>query len=597
MQVISSWIGRARHRYRSVRRAWRRTRYHWRWRWREKLAQARLRESVAQGLAQGLPPVTFSLIVASAPGTQRELRRTLASLSRQLHDDWEVILVPESAAADQLSGLVQDEPWRGKVRLAPQEASANIAMALNAGLQQARGSWVGFLEPGDTLTPEALLWLRSYVAESPQARWLYSDETLQSAFRTRWNYKPAFSPEHLLSQFFTGNLSVYCAEDIRALGGLREPYGEACLYDLCLRLSERLTAAQIVHVPHALCHCRAAARRLTGPASWSESHQSALQDALARRKVPATVTRWEHDSALPRIRLHAARQPAVTVVIATRNHAELVKPCVASARQQAGYENCEIVVIDNQSDERELLDFLAEQAAAGALRVHRYDKPFNHSAMHNEVLFGLTSKYVVLLNNDVWGFSEHWLEEIVATAEMDEAIAAVGAQLFYPDDTIQHAGVILGPNCALAVHSHAGWPRNSDGYFGRLQALQEYSVVTAALALVRRDAFTRVQGFDAETFPTSYNDVDLCLRLRQAGYRCLYNPSVQAYHFESKTRGRSPQESEYRARLTARWQHLDVDPFYSPRLSHRDRFQPDFQCAPSEELARRLSLRGASGCT
>ncbi len=307
-------------------------------------------------------------------------------------------------------------------------------------------------------------------------------------------------------------------------------------------------------------------------------------------------TRWEHDSALPRIRLRAIRQPAVTLIIATRNHAELVKPCVASARQQAGYENYEIVVIDNQSDEPELLDFLAEQTAAGALRVHRYDKPFNHSAMHNEVLDGLTAKYVVLLNNDVWGFSDHWLEELVATAEMDETIAVVGAQLFYPDDTIQHAGVILGPKC-LPAYSHSGWPRDADGYFGRLQAFQEYSVVIGALALVRREAWVRVAGFDAESFPISYNDVDLCLRLRQAGYRCLYNPSVQAYHFEMKTRGRSPQDSEYYSRLTARWQHLGADPFNSPRLSLGERFEPDFQCGPCEELLRQLSLRAASDRT
>jgi GT2 family glycosyltransferase len=551
---------------------------------------------VAHGLTQGLPPVTFSLILTSLPGTDRELRRTLVSLSRQLHNDWEVVLVSGSADWASLHELAQDPRWRGKVRLAPQGISGNLATVLNAGLQQARGPWVGFLESGHRLTPETLLWLRSCIAETPQARWLYSDETLGTAFRTRWNHKPDFSPEHLLSQFFTGNLSMYCLEDVRALGGLREQYGEACLYDLCLRLSERLTTAQIVHVPHALCHRPTAGPGGTEVTRWSEPRQAALQDALSRRKISAMPTRWEHDSALPRIRLRAIRQPAVTLIIATRNHAELVKPCVASARQQAGYENYEIVVIDNQSDEPELLDFLAEQTAAGALRVHRYDKPFNHSAMHNEVLDGLTAKYVVLLNNDVWGFSDHWLEELVATAEMDETIAVVGAQLFYPDDTIQHAGVILGPKC-LPAYSHSGWPRDADGYFGRLQAFQEYSVVIGALALVRREAWVRVAGFDAESFPISYNDVDLCLRLRQAGYRCLYNPSVQAYHFEMKTRGRSPQDSEYYSRLTARWQHLGADPFNSPRLSLGERFEPDFQCGPCEELLRQLSLRAASDRT
>ena len=277
---------------------------------------------------------------------------------------------------------------------------------------------------------------------------------------------------------------------------MREAYGDAALYDLCLRLAERLSASQIVHVPFMLYRRRPRDGSVTWQETLSANRLAALRDALARRKLAATIDRHEGASTLPRIRLQPARRPKTTVVIATRNHADLVRPCITSLREQTRYENYGITVIDNQSDEPELLDYLTDLSRQGVVQVHHYDKPFNHSEMHNEAIASLDSKYLVLLNNDVWGFSAGWLEELVATAESDDTIAVVGAKLLYPDNTIQHAGVILGIR-GRPFHGQRELPQTSDGYCGRANALQEYSVVTAALALIRREAYVQVRGFDS----------------------------------------------------------------------------------------------------
>jgi hypothetical protein len=178
-----------------------------------------------------------------------------------------------------------------------------------------------------------------------------------------------------------------------------------------------------------------------------------------------------------------------------------------------------------------------------------YDRPFNHSDMHNLAIAKIDSELIVFLNNDVYGFNQGWLEQLVATIEIDDSIAAVGAKLFYPDGSIQHAGVAIGTYGNLAGHVDYKQPGHSPGYEGRSRALQQVSGVTAALMILRRSAFVSIGGFDAARYPTSYNDVDLCVRLNEAGYRCLFNPAVHAIHEEAQTRTASPDEGEFRRRL------------------------------------------------
>ncbi|NBW95850.1 MAG: methyltransferase domain-containing protein, partial [Planctomycetia bacterium] len=273
------------------------------------------------------------------------------------------------------------------------------------------------------------------------------------------------------------------------------------------------------------------------------------------------MTAHPRDPAVHQFTFACAASPQVSIIIPTKNAARLVSTCIASARATAGYDAYDITVIDHDSDEPELLE-----SAAGGLSVLRYSGPFNYAAMNNAAVRGTDAPLVLLLNNDIDGFSPGWLDQLVATIALDPTIAAVGCLLTYPDGDIQHAGVMFTPK-RHGFHGHAGLPHDALGYRGRIRSLQEYSAVTAAMMLVRREAFDAVGGFD-ETFPDDYNDVDLCLRLRRAGWKIAYTPHVTAVHWESRTR-------------TAKWTAKDVfearwagvfgrDPFHSPHFSHRE---------------------------
>jgi GT2 family glycosyltransferase len=528
---------------------------------------------------------SFSLICPMPLAASDLLRVTVRSLIGQPYPHWELILVGSAASLGplQMEKLGVDDTT--PIRLAEAPAEATVAERLNLGLEKARGAWCAFLEAGDRLTIDALSWAWLQLERTPQVCWMYTDESRSTRRGKSFNHKPDFSPELLLSQMFTGNLSLFSRDTVMRAGALKDEFGGACLYDLCLRLSEDLPPSKIAHIPYALFQRGPGPAAFTGTERFQPEDLRALAAALERRSVRATVSR---SGLYPRIRFVPIRQPHVTVVIPTRNSADLLVPCVQSLRRQTNYGNYEILVIDNQSDDPTLLDYLAAQQEGDDFRVFRYDRPFNHSEMHNQALATVDSEFVVLLNNDVDRFSSGWLEELVATAELGGDIAGVGAKLLFPNNTIQHGGIVLGLR-GLAAHSHARQPQDSDGYFGRLVSLQQYSGATAALLLLRTAAYWSVSGFDADAFPTSYNDVDLWLRLRRAGYRCIYNPSVTACHYEGKTRRPSHNEDEYGRRLTARWAGtLRNDPFYNISLSTRCEFVKDFGVDSLRSLLGRL---------
>jgi GT2 family glycosyltransferase len=292
--------------------------------------------------------------------------------------------------------------------------------------------------------------------------------------------------------------------------------------------------------------------------------------ALAARDVTAQARHHPSDPALHDLHFTRRRSPRVSIIIPTRNAAALVKTCVGSLRATAGYDNYDITVIDHDSDEPELRQFLEAEAAAGGLSVMPYTGPFNYAAMNNAAVRQTSGELILFLNNDVDAFSEGWLDQLVATMEIDDRCAAVGCLLFYPDGDIQHAGVIANAR-RLFFNAHCGLPHDAVGYQGRIRSLQEYAAVTAALMLVRRSAFAAVGGFD-EVFPNDYNDVDLCLRLRQAGHRILYTPHVRATHWESRTRRSWGTGKDVFVR---RWGgYFARDPFYTPKLV-ADGLSPD----------------------
>lgn len=465
----------------------------------------------------------------------------------------------------------------------PQEGSLDrIRRALDAGTSPL----VAVCDASAVWEEDAALWVALAFAQQPLAKALFADHAEDGIAI----HKPDFSWAYLLARDFVAPVVVYdhhvLAAALESLGRL-EPQPltmAAAAYAIAIEALHGLAPSEIIHVRHPLW--LTAAGRVAGESQADKA--AVVREALRRRGIEARVSSRADDPAVHDISFQRTRSPKVSIIIPTKNAGDLVEQCIADLQATAAYEPYEIVVIDHESDEPRLREYLACESAAGRLRVFPYRGPFNYAAMNNAAIRQTDGELVLLLNNDVDGFSPGWLDQMVATLELDGRIAAVGALLQYPDGAIQHAGVILTPK-RPCIAAHAGLPGDALGYQGRIRSLQEFSAVTAAFMLVRRSAFEAVGGFD-EAFPDDYNDIDLCLRLRQAGHKIVYNPQVQASHWES--RSRRPKETAKNLYL-ARWrEYFPRDPFYSPHLSMKE-FRPD-DLSPLWRERKRVALRTAA---
>ena len=456
-------------------------------------------------------------------------------------------------------------------------AATGLLTSIKAAINALSANHVAMCDASATLCNDASLWMAVTIAEHPRFQALYADQLeIDSRGSTSLPPEPLQQPEfswaYLLARNFIEPVVVYdrhlleAAVDRLLARGQPTATAREALYAVALEALADCGQEDVAHVRHPLSS-RAAP---TAAEHFSANLPQIATAALAARNLTAQVTHNPSDPALHDLHFTRRRTPRVSIIIPTKNAAALVKTCVGSLRATAGYDNYDITVIDHDSDEPELRQFLAAESAAGGLRVMRYSGPFNYAAMNNAAVRQTTGELILLLNNDVDAFSEGWLDQLVATMELDDRCAAVGCLLFYPDGDIQHAGVISTAR-RLAFHAHFGLPHDALGYQGRVRSLQEYAAVTAALMLVRRSAFAAVGGFD-EVFPNDYNDVDLCLRLRQAGHRILYTPHVRATHWESRTRRSWGTGKDV---FVSRWGgYCARDPFYNPKLIP-DGPQPD----------------------
>jgi O-antigen biosynthesis protein len=502
------------------------------------------------------------------------LQKCINSVVNQHYSNWELVLIDDASGQNDIKELLKYMMSLDKrIRAIFLEHNSGIVNATNSGLKEAKGEFIGFLDHDDELTPDALTWMVWTLNKNQGALWLYSDEDKISK-KSRCHspyFKPDFSPELLLSNMFTCHFSVYSAEIIKQVGGLRAGFDGAQDHDMALRISEIISNNKIIHIPRILYHWRELDQS-TASAGQAKPQaaiagRKAVSEALQRRNIEAQVSSSKIHPTFYEIEFKPKDFPKVSVIIPIKNSLSLTKQCLDSLRSHTAYPNYNIVIIDNQSDDKDVLEYLSEQESKNMLSVIKYDKPFNHSEMNNIAIKSVDSKFVVFMNNDIEIISDNWLEQLIATIQIDEKIACVGCLLLFKDRTVQHGGIILGLN-SIAGHAHRNYSVESGGYFGRLHALQEMSGVTAALAIMRRSAFEAVGGFNAQRYPTSFNDVDLAIRLRMKGYRYLYNPMVQAFHYESKTRCLDPKEMEYQQRIKDDYSDiLNKDPFYNPNLS------------------------------
>jgi GT2 family glycosyltransferase len=362
---------------------------------------------------------------------------------------------------------------------------------------------------------------------------------------------------------------------LERVGGLRPEFGGSAEYDLVLRVSE--LTDRIHHIPHVLYHGRihggSASSGADDPAKADQSALRAIAEALERRGEPGSVERVTDHPGNYRVRYALRSTDKVSIVIPTRDHAADLDRCLRSIFEKSTYANFEIVLLDNGTSEPEALAALRLWAlrAPDRITVVRYDVPFNFSALNNHAVRHTDGRYLLFLNNDTEVITADWIEALLEQAQRP-AVGAVGALLLYEDRTIQHAGVVLRIG-GVAGHGHRHFDADAPGYHDTLRTTTNFSAVTGACMMMRRAVFDEVGGFD-EAFAVAYNDVDICLRIRERGYRVVYVPHAVLYHFESKTRGtidtpeKKARDDRERAIMQARWNSAErEDPYYNPNLS------------------------------
>ena len=517
----------------------------------------------------------ISIILPTYNANPGVLSQAVASVTSQSYGKWELCIADdastESAIREWLKSLEKDE----RIKTTFRSENGHISAASNSALALATGEFVTFLDHDDQLHPHALAAVAAQLNKGPDLDLVYSDEDKidENGNRFSPNFKSGWNPDLLLSQNYICRLAVYRRALVEKVGGLREGYEGAQDYDLALRVSEHTT--RIAHIPHILYHWRAI-RGSTALAAGEKdyAHERSVQvvaEALERRRIEADVLETGI-GAYHRVRYALPVQPPrVTVIIPTRDQVRLMETCIGGLLDNTDYPDLEILIIDNDSQLPETRAFF-DRVRGDTVRILDYPGAFNYSAINNFAAKQANGEVLVLLNNDIEVIHPDWLRELVSHA-LRPGIGAVGARLYYPDDHVQHDGIIIGMG-GVAGYAHPRIERSNIGVFGGSRTIRNYSAVTAAALAIRKEIFDEVGGLDEINLAVAFNDVDFCLRVQEAGYRNLYTPFAELYHHESVSRGHetTPEKAARFERealyMKDRWATLiKDDPCYSPNLS------------------------------
>ncbi|MDY6991574.1 MAG: glycosyltransferase, partial [Pseudomonadota bacterium] len=536
-----------------------------------------LQEKLAQW--QNLPLI--SVIMPTYNSDERWLRIAIESVVQQIYPHWELCIADDASTLPHVQQILSEYRQKDeRIKVHFRASNGHISAASNSALALAQGDYVAFLDHDDLLARHALFMIAAEVMVHPSAALIYSDEDKVNSKHKRASpyFKCDWNPDLFLAQNFMTHLSAYKTTLVRQIGGLRVGYEGAQDYDLALRVIEQIQASQIRHIPHVLYHWRLhedSSSLIEGVKPYAlQATQKAVKEYLQRQGQDAQV--FEAFNAPGYIRVHyplPLKRPLVSIIIPTYNQVKLLRNCVDSLLGKTRYQPFEIIIVDNQSDDPKTLDYLYKlQQQEPQVRVLSYPHPFNYSAINNMAVEQAAGELICLLNNDTEVIHEEWLTELASQAMRPE-IGAVGARLWYDNNTLQHGGVIVGLG-GVAGHSHKHFPRQHPGYFYRTQLMQNFSAVTAACMMMRKQVFQAVGGLNSTELSIAFNDVDLCLKIGQLGLRILWTPYAELYHYESKSRGRDT-TPEKQARFAAekaymqkRWQKLlPTDPAYNPNLT------------------------------
>ncbi|HEY9629584.1 MAG TPA: tetratricopeptide repeat protein [Coleofasciculaceae cyanobacterium] len=526
------------------------------------------------------PLISIVMPTYNTPATF--LQEAIESVLSQVYSHWELCIADDASRLPHVAALLQQYAAQdSRIKVISRTQNGHISAASNSALTLASGEFIALLDHDDVLTPDALYEMVSLLNQHPEADMIYSDEDKlnEQGERIYPYFKPDWCPDSFLARMYTCHFGLYRRALIDRIGGFRLGYEGSQDYDLVLRFTEQTD--NIFHIPKILYHWRMHAESAAGgveakPYAY-EAAKRALADALERRNEPGKVVGNTRFPGAYTVRYHIADRltdyPKVSIIIPSRNLGSVLDRCLQSIFSQSTYPNYEVIVIDNGSNESKALETIAtwQRHQPQRFKSYKFNVPFNFSRINNFAAKKARGSYLLFLNNDTEVIAPDWIEAMVEQAQR-QSIGAVGGLLLYPDSTVQHAGVLLGIQ-GIANHGHRYFEAHTPGYFTQIATVNNYSAITAACLMCRREVFEQVGGFD-EQLAVAYNDVDLCLKMLQVGYRNVYLPHVQLYHHESRSRGyektsekmqRLKQESEL---MRKRWgKKLESDPCYNPNLT------------------------------
>lgn len=508
--------------------------------------------------------------------SEKYLRSALESVLNQTYNNWELCLADDGSTEECVKQVLEEFKGRDKrIKVIYLDKNLGISAASNEALKLTTGEFIALMDHDDELAPNALFEYAKLLNLNKKLDMIYSDEDKINAdgeFEDPY-FKPDWSPDTFLSCMYTPHLIVFRKAIVDKIGGFRSGFDGSQDYDLVLRFIEK--TGRIAHIPKILYHWRkvpgSTAAVYTAKSYSHQASQKALREALKRKKIDANLKEGMWLGSF-RVHYRIPQEKLVSIIIPSKDKVELLETCVRSILQKTTFRNYEILIIDNNSVEKKTRAFYEKiQKESSKVKVFNFRKPFNFSEINN---FGATEAkgdYLLFLNNDTKVISHEWLSSLVEHIQRKE-VGAVGPKLLFGDGTIQHVGVITGVCGEIAGHPFYGLPKNLNGYFGNINMVRNVRAVTGACLMTRRDVFKEVGGFD-ERFMVSYNDVDLCMRINQKGYRVIYTPYSVLYHFESKSLGKvsdGERKVDYNEVLLMKklWgKKLYPDPYYNPNLS------------------------------
>ncbi|MBD5778700.1 glycosyltransferase [Pelagicoccus sp. NFK12] len=506
------------------------------------------------------------------------LRKCMDSVIAQCYQNWELCIADDASTELHIGPtLYQYSQSDPRIRVTTRSVNGHISAASNSAFELASGDYIALLDHDDELPPHALAKVVDAINQNPQAKLIYSDEDKidQLGIRHDPHLKSDWNYDLLLSCNTISHLGVYRRDVYEQAGGFRVGFEGAQDWDLALRTIENCDDDEIVHIPEILYHWRtiesSTANHHSAKNYAHEAQRRSISDHLQRQRKTAELIsidgiHWRVRYPLP------PEPPKVSIVIPTKDWPDLISQCVDSILENTTYPNYEVLVVDNQTKDPTALKYLKSVQKDPRVKVLRFDRSFNYSAINNYAVSQSDAEVICLLNNDTEVITPDWLEELVSHAIRPE-IGVVGAKLLYPDDHIQHAGIVLGID-GVAKHAFRFLHKDDFGHVHRANLISQWSAVTGACLAFRRCLWTRLHGLDEENLSIAYNDVDFCLRCREAGFKTILTPYALLYHKESTTRGwdQTPAQLALHhteaAYMYKRWpKEIQQDPYYNPNFA------------------------------